>query len=54
MSHGLRQRARELVSLELGPELEYDLTLKLALEVNAERFTGWTARFCNLWTAAFW
>jgi type IV secretory pathway VirD2 relaxase len=39
MSHGLRQRARELVSLELGPELEYDMTLKLAHEVNAERFT---------------
>lgn len=39
MSHGLRQRARELVSLELGPELEYDMTLKLAREVNAERFT---------------
>jgi type IV secretory pathway VirD2 relaxase len=39
MSHGLRQRARELVSLELGPELDYDMTLKLAREVNAERFT---------------
>jgi type IV secretory pathway VirD2 relaxase len=39
MSHGLRQRARELVSLELGPELEYDMTLKLAREINAERFT---------------
>jgi type IV secretory pathway VirD2 relaxase len=39
MSHGLRQRAQELVSLELGPELEYDMTLKLAREVNAERFT---------------
>jgi type IV secretory pathway VirD2 relaxase len=39
MSHGMRQRARELVSLELGPELEYDMTLKLAREVNADRFT---------------
>ena len=39
MSQGFRQRARELVSLELGPELEYDMTLKLAHEVNAERFT---------------
>ena len=39
MSHGLRMRARELVTIELGPELEYDMTMKLAREVNAERLT---------------
>ena len=39
MSHGLRMRARELVTMELGPELEYDMTMKLAREVNAERMT---------------
>jgi Protein of unknown function (DUF3363) len=35
----LRMRAREFVTLELGPEIEHDMTLKLAREVNAERFT---------------
>jgi type IV secretory pathway VirD2 relaxase len=39
MSHGLRMRAREFLTLELGPEIEHDMTLKLAREVNAERFT---------------
>jgi type IV secretory pathway VirD2 relaxase len=39
MSHGFRMRARELATLELGPEIESDMTLKLAREVDAERFT---------------
>jgi type IV secretory pathway VirD2 relaxase len=39
MSHGLRMRARELVTLELGPEIETDLTFKLAREVDTDRFT---------------
>jgi type IV secretory pathway VirD2 relaxase len=39
ISHGLRMRAREFLTLELGPEIEHDMTLKLAREVNAERFT---------------
>ena len=39
MSHGLRMRAREFLTLELGPEIEHDMTIKLAREVNAERFT---------------
>lgn len=39
MSHGFRMRARELVTMELGPELEYDMTMKLAREVSAERLT---------------
>ena len=39
MSHGLRMRARELLTLELGPEIESDMTIKLGREVEAERFT---------------
>lgn len=39
MSHGLRMRAREFLTLELGPEIEHDMTFKLAREVNSERFT---------------
>jgi type IV secretory pathway VirD2 relaxase len=39
MSHGLRMRAREFLTLELGPEIEHDMTFKLAREVNAARFT---------------
>jgi type IV secretory pathway VirD2 relaxase len=39
MSHGLRMRGREFLTLELGPEIEHDMTLKPAREVNAERFT---------------
>ncbi len=39
MSHGFRRRARELVTLELGPEIETDLTFKLAREVDTDRFT---------------
>jgi len=39
MSHGFRMRARELITIELGPEIESDMTLKLGREVEAERFT---------------
>ena len=39
MSHGFRMRARELATLELGPEIESDMTIKLGREVEAERFT---------------
>ena len=39
VSHGIRRRAMELVTLELGPEDELDLRLKLAREVDADRFT---------------
>lgn len=39
MSHGFRMRARELLTLELGPEIESDMTIKLGREVGAERFT---------------
>ena len=39
MSHGFRTRARELLTLELGAELESDMAQKLAREVDADRCT---------------
>lgn len=39
ISRGLRERASDLATLELGPETENSIYKKLALEVQAERFT---------------
>ena len=39
ISRGLRKRACDLATLELGPETEDSIHKKLALEVQAERFT---------------
>jgi type IV secretory pathway VirD2 relaxase len=39
VSHGIRHQAQDLVTLELGPELDFDRQMKLAREVDAERFT---------------
>jgi type IV secretory pathway VirD2 relaxase len=39
ISHGLRARASELVTRELGPESELDSLRKLEHDVEAERFT---------------
>lgn len=39
VTHGIRQRASELLTLELGPEDEFEQQLKLAREVEADRFT---------------
>jgi type IV secretory pathway VirD2 relaxase len=39
VSHGLRMRARELLTMELGPEEEGSMVFKLAREVDADRFT---------------
>lgn len=39
MSYGIRERARELVTLELGPEIEGDFARKLDQEIEADRFT---------------
>lgn len=39
ISQGLRERARDLATLELGPESADSLQKKLALEVDADRFT---------------
>ena len=39
IAHGIRHRASELVTLELGPQTELDVARKLATEVDAERLT---------------
>ena len=39
ISHGMRARASDLVTLELGPESEFENLRKLEQEVNAERLT---------------
>jgi len=39
MSHGIRERARELVTLELGPEIAGDFARKLDQEIEADRYT---------------
>jgi type IV secretory pathway VirD2 relaxase len=39
VTHGIRQRASELLTLELGPEDAFEQQLKLAREVEADRFT---------------
>jgi type IV secretory pathway VirD2 relaxase len=39
VTHGIRQRASELLTLELGPEDEFEQQLKLTREVGEDRFT---------------
>jgi type IV secretory pathway VirD2 relaxase len=39
VSHGIRHQAQDLVTLELGPELDFDRQIKMARDVEAERFT---------------
>ncbi len=39
LSHGLRGRARDLITLELGPETQHELDLKIEREVQSERLT---------------
>lgn len=39
IAHGIRHRASELVTLELGPQTELDVARKLANEVDAEHLT---------------
>lgn len=39
LSHGLRERARDLVTLELGIETQHELDRKISAEVQSERFT---------------
>lgn len=40
ITHGLRGRARERVTLELGPRSERDIDAALRREIGAERWTG--------------
>jgi type IV secretory pathway VirD2 relaxase len=39
ISHGMRERAGELVTIELGPQSEHEVRRKLAGEVGADRWT---------------
>lgn len=39
IAHGMRRRASELVTLELGPQTEPELRQKMARQVDQERFT---------------
>ncbi|MEO1305749.1 MAG: DUF3363 domain-containing protein [Pseudomonadota bacterium] len=39
ISHGIRERAEELVTLELGPETQFERDAKLARQTGAERLT---------------
>jgi type IV secretory pathway VirD2 relaxase len=39
IAHGIRARASELVTLELGPQSEWEVQQKLRLEVDLERLT---------------
>jgi type IV secretory pathway VirD2 relaxase len=39
ISHGMRERAAELVTIELGPQSEHEMRRKLADEVGADRWT---------------
>ncbi len=39
ISHGIRERAEELITLELGPQTQLERDLKLARQTSAERFT---------------
>ena len=39
ISHGVRARASELVTIELGHQSEWEVQQKLGLEINQDRFT---------------
>ena len=39
ITHGMRERASELVTLELGPQTEQELQQKLSAQVEQDRFT---------------
>ena len=40
ITHGLRRRAQDLATLELGPQTQQEIARKREAEVSAERFTG--------------
>ena len=39
IAHGMRERARELVTMELGPQTEQEVRQKLSVQVEQDRFT---------------
>ncbi|NJO24178.1 MAG: DUF3363 domain-containing protein, partial [Sphingomonadales bacterium] len=40
IGHGIRHRAQDIVTLELGPEQQFERIIKFANEMKAERFTS--------------
>lgn len=40
LSHGMRERAAEIVTLDLGPRTDHDIAARLHAEVEQERFTS--------------
>jgi type IV secretory pathway VirD2 relaxase len=40
LSHGMRERAAEIVSLDLGPRTDHEIETRLRAEVEQERFTS--------------
>jgi type IV secretory pathway VirD2 relaxase len=40
MSRGMRERASEIVTLDLGPRTDQEIELRLTREIDQERFTG--------------
>ncbi len=39
IAHGMRERARELITMELGPQTEQEVRQKLSAQVEQDRFT---------------
>ncbi len=40
LSHGMRERAAEIVTLDLGPRTDHEIETRLSAEVEQERFTS--------------
>jgi type IV secretory pathway VirD2 relaxase len=40
ITHGIRERVSDIVSLDLGPRSEHEIAASLKAEVSAERYTG--------------
>jgi type IV secretory pathway VirD2 relaxase len=40
LSHGMRERAAEIVTLDLGPRTDHEISARLRAEVDQERFTS--------------
>jgi type IV secretory pathway VirD2 relaxase len=39
LSHGMRERAAEIITLDLGPRVDHDIAARLRAEIEQERFT---------------
>ena len=47
ISYGIRHRAQDLITLELGPEQEFERLIKRTNEIQAERFTSLDRGICR-------